>query len=274
EGVGDRGALESPLSAEQVGEQTVVRGCGQTVVVVVGVHDRACPAVAYGHLERGQEDVGEFAWSDGDGGEVAPGAGGGVADEVFEGRHDAGGLQSADVGGADGSDEEGILADGFFSTSPTYVVDDVEDGGQALVHADLAHALSDLGGHLFDQVGVEAGAPGQGNGVDRRGPGGKACQALLVRQGRDAESVRGHDLSLAAGQGEASCGRVHGRGSGGAGELAESVGDDIGPGGGFLGVVLVRGDRFPAGVGADPHPVELGHLFLQGHFCQETLDAL
>ena len=59
--VGDDGARELPLLAQDLGEQPGVGVGGQAVDVVVGGHDGAGAAVAHRHLERGQDDVRELA---------------------------------------------------------------------------------------------------------------------------------------------------------------------------------------------------------------------
>ena len=68
----------------------VVGGRRHAVDVGVGVHHRAGAALAYGHLERRQQHVGDLSRPGRHRREVAAGAGRGVADEVLESRDDAG----------------------------------------------------------------------------------------------------------------------------------------------------------------------------------------
>src|SRR5690606_13792552 len=128
--------------------------------------------------------------------QVAAGAGGGVAGEVLEGGDDAGGLQALHVGGADGADEVRVLADGLLHAAPAGVAHHVEDGGEALVDADGPHVAADGGGHPAHQSGVEGGTPGQRHRVGGGAPGGESRQALVMREGGDAEPVRGGDAGL------------------------------------------------------------------------------
>ncbi len=271
--VGDDGSLEPPGVAQQPGQQRLVGRGRHTVDVGVGVHDGAGAALAHGHLERRQQDVGPFAGAHGRGGEVAAGAGGGVADEVLEGGDDPGGLQAPHVRGADGADEVRVLADGLLHPSPAGVADHVEDGGEALVDADGPHVAADGGGHAAHHVRVEGGAPGQRHGVGRGAPGGEAGQALLVRDGGNAEAAGGGDAGLGAHEGERAEGGVDGDGAEGPGELAQSGGDEDVEVDGLLHVVLVGGDLAALVGGAHPHSVELGDLLLEGHRGDERVDS-
>ena len=194
--VGDDRAGEAPLLAQQLGEQAAVSGARHAVEVGVGVHDAARPALADGHLERRQQHVGELARPHRDGREVAPGARGGVADEVLERRDDAARLEPAHVGAADGGDEIRVFADGLLDATPAGVAHDVEHGGEALVDAHRAHVVADAPRHPLDEPRVEARAPREGHGVRGRAPGGEAGKTLLVRDGGDAEAALLDDAAL------------------------------------------------------------------------------
>ncbi len=263
--VGDDGAVEAPGVAEQSGQQVLVGRGGHAVHVRVGVHHGPGAALADRHLEGRQQDVGTLARAHGGGCEVAAGAGGGVADEVLEGGDDPGVLQAPDVGGADGADEVRVLADRLLDPAPAGVAHHVQDGGEALVDADGAHVAADGGGHAVHQLGVEGGAPGQRNGVGGRAPGGEPGQALLVREGGNAEPVGGGDACLGAQQGQRAQRRVDGGGAERAGQLAQSGGQEGVEVDGLLHVVLMGGDVSALVGRADPHAVQLGDLLLEGH---------
>ncbi|MEY9490332.1 hypothetical protein RKD26_006126 [Streptomyces calvus] len=270
--VGDDGALEAPRVAEQPGQQRLVGGRGHAVDVVVGVHHGPGAALADGHLERRQQDVGPLAGAHGGGGEVASGAGGGVADEVLERGDDARGLQALDVGGADGADEVGVLADGLLHPAPAGVAHHVEDGRETLVDADGTHVGADGGGHAAHELRVEGGTPGQRDGIGGGAPGGEAGQALLVGDGGNAEAVRGGDAGLGAHQGQRAQRGVDGCGAEGAGQLAQPVRKERVEVDGLLHVVLVRGDLSAVVGGTDPHAVQLGDLLLKGHRADQRVD--
>lgn len=221
--VGDDGALEAPGVPEEFGEQVRVRRRRDAVDVVVGTHHRARTALAHGHLERRQDDVGKLARSHADRGEIAAGPGGGVPSEVLESRHDPGRLQSLHIAGGDGTDQVGVLADGLLDPSPAGVAHHVEHRGQALVHADGAHVPADGRRHGAHQPRVEGGAPGERHRIGGGAPGGEAGQALLVGQGRDAEAVGRDDPALGAQQGERAERRIDRGGAERTGQLAQPV---------------------------------------------------
>src|SRR5690606_11567509 len=215
-----------------------------------------------------------FPRAHGGGGEVAAGAGGGVADEVLEGGDDAGGLQALHVGSADGADEVRVLADGLLHPAPAGVAHHVEDGREALVDADGPHVVADGGGHPAHDAGVEGGTPGQRHRVGGGAPGGESGEALLVGEGGDAETVRRGDAGLGALQGQRTERRVDGHRAERAGQLAQSGGQEGVEVDGLLHVVLVRG-HFAALVGrADPHAVQLGNLLLRGHRADQRVDPV
>ncbi len=186
---------------------------------------------------------------------------------------DPGGLQALDVGGADGADEVRVLADGLLDAAPADVAHDVEDGRQTLVDADGAHVTADGGGHAPHQAGVEGGAPGQRDGVGGGAPGGEAGQALVVREGGDAEAVGGGDPGLGAGQGERAEGGVDRDGAERSGQLAESVGQERVEIDGLLHLVLVGGHFAALVGGAGPCPDQLCGLLQQGHGVDQRVDA-
>ncbi len=93
-----------------------------------------------------------------------------------------------------------------------------------------------------------------------------------MREGGDAEAVRGGDAFLGAGQGEGAQGGVDRTGAEGPGQLAQSGGQERVEVDGLLHVVLVRGDFAALVGGADPHPVQLGGLLLEGHRADQGVD--
>ncbi len=54
--------------------------------------------------------------------------------------------------------------------------------------AERGHVFADGVGHLFDELRVEGGAPGDRSGIHRRTPCREAGQAFLVSDCWDAES--------------------------------------------------------------------------------------
>ena len=106
--------------------------------------------------------------------EVAPRLRGGVADEVLERGVDAGRLQPAHVGRADGADEVGVLGDALLDPPPSRVADHVEHRREALVDPERAHRGADQRAHLLDELGVEGRTPGErgreGGGVPGDSP--------------------------------------------------------------------------------------------------------
>ncbi len=100
-------------------------------------------AVADGHLERREQHVGNLTRARRHRGVVAARPRGRVADEVLEGRIDAGILQAAHVGGADRADDVRVLGDALVHASPAGVADHVEHRSQALMDAERAHRLAD-----------------------------------------------------------------------------------------------------------------------------------
>ena len=250
-----------------------VRRRRDAVELGVGVHDRPRAAVADRHLERRQDHVGELARPDRDGCQVASGAAGRVPREVLQGGDDARALEPPDVGGADGADEVRVLTDRLLGATPAVVARHVEHGCEPLVHARGPHRGADPGGHLLDQLGVEARAPGQRHRVGGGAPGGEPREALLVHEGGDAPPVRGDDLGLRRGQRPRARGGVDRRGAVRAGQLAEPVADDLGPAEAVVGHLgLVRGDAGTARVGSDPEADQLRELLLEGHPGDQVVD--
>ena len=225
--VRDDRAGEPPPVPQDGGQQGVVRRRRNTVELGVGVHDGARTAVADRHLERRQDHVGELARADRDGRQVASGAAGRVPGEVLQRGDDARALEATDVGGADGADEVRVLTDRLLGAAPAVVARHVQHGGEPLVHARRTHRRPDPGGHLLDQLRVEARAPGQRDGVGGGAPGGEPGEALLVHEGGDAPPVRGDDLRLRGGQRARSGDGVDRGGAERAGQLPEPVGDDL-----------------------------------------------
>ena len=146
--VGDDHPVEAVLPAQQGGQQAGIRAGGHAVDVDVARHHRARAAEPDGHLERGEDDVGELARPHGHRGMVPSGPGGGVGGEVLERGLDPGPLQPAHVRGADGPDQVRVLADGFLGAAPAVVAGHVEHRGETLVDADRVHRRAEGRGHL------------------------------------------------------------------------------------------------------------------------------
>ena len=193
--VGRHGPGETELLTEQRGQQLGVCSCRHPVGVGVGVHHRA-RAGSQRHLERRQDHVGQLPRAHPYRGEVARRAGGRVAQEVLQRRHDANAFESAHVCATDKTDQERVLAEGLLDSAPAEVADHVEDGSQALVHPEAAHRRSDLRRHPLDESGVEGSRPAEGRGIDGGAPGRQPGEALLVGDGRDAEPVGRHHVAL------------------------------------------------------------------------------
>ncbi len=272
--VGDDGAVEAPGVAQKLGEQTHVCRTRHPVEVGVGVHDRTHPALADRHLERRQQHIGHLTRSDRDGREVAPGTRGRVPHEVLERRDDAGPFETLHVRGADRADEVRILADRLLHATPPGIAHDVQHGREALVDAHPAHVGADAARHLAHQVRVEARPPRERHRIRGRTPRGEAREALLVRDGGDAEAVRGDDPLLGALQGQRAQGRVNGGGAERPGQLTQArrqqlVDVDVG---GHL--VLVGGDLATGRVRPHPDSVQLPELLLERHLGDERLGPL
>jgi hypothetical protein len=274
--VGHDRAGEAPLLAQETGQQPGVRGGRDTVRLGVGGHHRAGAALAQGHLEGREGDVGELADAGPDRCEVAGTGRGGVPGEVLERGDDTGRLQAPHIRGADRADQVRVLADRLLHPAPARIAYDVQHGREALVDTGRAQVGADAPGHLLDQRRIPGRPPGERDRVGRGLPGGEAGQAFLVRDRRDAEAAGPGDTALGAGQCLRAERRVHGRGAEGAGELAQAVGDQLVP---FLvgaldgHVVLVRSDSAAVRRGAHPHAVQLGGLLLQGHPREQVVDA-
>ena len=272
--VRDDQAVETELVPQQRGQQFAVARHRNPVDVGVGRHHRPRPAPDR-HLERHQEHVGELAAADGHRRQVAGRPGGRIAGEVLQRGLDAGRLQPAHVRGADRTDQVGVLADGLLHPSPARVPGHVEDRRQALVNADLPHAGADGRGHLADQPGIEGRAPGQRRREDGGRPGGESGQALLVRDGRDAEPARRDDLRLQLAQRQDGVPRRHRPGAEHPGELAQAVPDELGQRR-FLGAELAlhRGHVAVPRLVAQPEAGQLRGLLLQRHPAKQVRDPL
>ena len=278
--VGHHRAGEPPHVAQHGGEQPAVDGRGHAVDVGVGVHHRTRPRERDGRLERREDHVHQLAAAHRDRPVVAGRAGSGVAGEVLQGGDHPGALQAAHVGAARDGDEVGVFAHGLLDPAPPVVAHDVDDRRQTLLHPDRGHVAADRGGHAFDEVGVEGGAPGDGRGVDGGAVGGEPREALLVDDRRDTEArAVDHRALLAHQLGRALRGRERAAAVD-AGEVAEPVAARLGERRGRARGehVLHRRDVLVARLGghrvAHPAAAELGRLLLQRHRRQQELDAL
>jgi hypothetical protein len=124
--VGDDDALEPPLLAQDLGQQTGVGGRRKPVDLAVGVHHRARAALAHGHLERRQEHVAPDARAGGNRSVVAAGLGTRVPGEVLQRGDDADGFEAAHVGRAHHADEIRVLAERLLDASPAVIAHDVQ----------------------------------------------------------------------------------------------------------------------------------------------------
>ena len=114
-------------------------------------------------------------------------------------------------------------------------------------------------------AGSNDAAQHSGDGIDGGPPDGEAGEALLVGQRRDAEPVGRHHVALPLGQDPQAVGRLERRGAEGAGQLAETVLDDLVPRR-QRADALAQHRRHAAGVRVEPpDPGELGDLLGDGH---------
>ncbi|OIQ88185.1 hypothetical protein GALL_299180 [mine drainage metagenome] len=194
---------------------------------------------------------------------VATGAGGRVPDEVLQRGVHSGGLQAAHISRADRPDQVRVLPDALVDPPPARVADDVEDRGEALMDAELAHRRADQRSHLRHELRVEAAAPRQ-RGRERGGlPRRETGQALLVDQGRDAQPGLGAEPALLAPQpgrtldGVDRPGAVHAR------EVPDPVRGGVLQGNRRRHLALHGRDHLTALV--DPEPDELGELLVERH---------
>ena len=193
---------------------------------------------------------------------------------MLERRHDARRLDTLDVRGGDGAHEVRVLADRLFHPAPPRVAHDVEHRGEPLMHPDRAHVGTDPLAHLAHQRGVECGTPAERHRVGRGAPRREAREALLVREGRDAESVRGHDPLLRALQRQRARRRIDRRRAERTGQLAQARRQDRVEVDVVVHVVLMRRDVLAVVGCPDPHAVQLRDLLGHRHLGHERVDAL
>ena len=184
-------AVESPLTAEHVGQQPAIAGAHDAVDLLVRVHHRRQAALAHGHLERAEVDIAQLAFGQVRRRPVHPAFGRAVADEVLGGGDhpvdEVVALQAPDERQAHLRHEVRVFAVGLLEPAPARITADVEHRRQALVGTDRAHLAA-------DRVGDRAVVlrPERRGDTDRlrehRGLARHQTRTdLLVDDGRDAE---------------------------------------------------------------------------------------
>ena len=153
--VGDDNAVEAEFLPQHSGEVIGIRGHRHAVDVGVGIHHRPRAPVEDRHLERWEKDVRDLPRPRADGRVIASGPGRGVAEEMLERRMHSRGLEPANIGGADGTDEVRVLPDAFVDAPPAGIANDIEHRGEALVDAELLHRVADRPRHLLDERRIE-----------------------------------------------------------------------------------------------------------------------
>ena len=212
--VGDVGAVEVPLVAEDVLDEEFAGAAGGAVEGAVDAHDGADVGVAHGDFKGGEVGFVEvaFGWVHAHG--VAEFFGAAVDGEVFHaghGFHVVGvvALEAADVDEGHLAGEERVLAVGFLAASPAGVAEDVYAGaveGEAVALGDGAVVLRGVGvvsgsglggdglGLLLDEGEVPGG--GHADGLGEHGGGVIAAHEAVevfvaVAVGGDAEAGDG-----------------------------------------------------------------------------------
>ena len=161
--VGDDGAVEAPLSAQHIRQQTTAGATGHAVEFVVGVHDRRQPGLTHRDLERPQVHVAQLAFRQVGRRPVHAALRRPVAHEVFGGGDHAVGqirtvdaaLEAGDEGDPHLRDEVRVFAVGLLEAAPTGVSTDVEDGRQTVMGADCPHLGPDGCGQSLVELGIE-----------------------------------------------------------------------------------------------------------------------
>ena len=149
-----------------------------------------------------------------------------VAREVLEGSDEPFALEPLDVGTCVDPNEVRVFPKRFLYASPSIVPDDIKHWRQALVDAQPSHVSCDRSCHLLHEVGVEGRRPSDGRGIDRRAKSRQAGEALLMDDGRNAETRVLPQPLLFLSQLSHPRGRVDGNAAERSGEVTETVGDD------------------------------------------------
>ena len=183
----DHHAVESELLAKQPGEIVGVGRHRDAVDIRVRVHHRFRASVKDRHLEWRQEDIRYLTRAGLHRRVVASGPRCGVAEEVLQRGVHAGTLEAPNIRGANGTDEIRVLTDALVHPPPARVANNIENGSEPLVDAELLHGLADHAGHLLDQLWVERGTPRQRCGEGGGLPCGEPGQTFLVHECRDAQ---------------------------------------------------------------------------------------
>ncbi len=285
-------ALEAELAAQHVGQQPPVGRGRHPVNLVVGRHHRLDRQRGDGALERREEVFAQRPFRNLGRADIGAVLRLAMAGEVLERsehlvvrQRQGVALEAADGGDAQGPDQVGIFAVGLLDAAPARVAGDVHHRRQRDLRAPRTH----LAGVDREDAGQQFRVPGAGQADGLREAGGLGrdvtVQPLLVHHHRNAEpgvlhrpvlggvGVVGGLLGAATnhlgGAGRAGpCARLlHGAPVGGAGDLADAVGE----------VLLGVGKRELTFDGLDqvlvlPDRGHLGDLLVQRHAREQVFD--
>ena len=183
EPVADDQTVESPLAAEQLGQQPVVLTAERPVQAVVPGHDHANAGLADGGLERHQVQLAERALVDLRR-DRHPFELGVVADEVFDARRHALTLQPAHVGDSELGGQEWVLAEALEVASADRRAVEVHGRGEHDVGALRVRLPPERPADLLDQRRIPRRAEGRAawkRGRRRTGPGRATDPGRAVR---------------------------------------------------------------------------------------------
>ncbi len=197
--VGDHIASESPLLAEQVGEEPAAAAHRDSVVVVVGTHHAESSGFSEGHAERVEVERAHLARSHfrvGTGLAVTSSDRDAVDGEVLRSGHDSALLQGEDHPFAELAHEVRVFSVGLHAASPARVLRDVEDRGVNVGVAEQicfpGFDLADLGNELLVPCGSLPALGREVCGADAA----KSPYPLIGEVHGDAEPGLLHEPSL------------------------------------------------------------------------------
>ena len=221
--VGDDGAGEPPLVAQQLGEQPGSAAGGHAVDLGVGVHHRAGAAQRERHLERRQDDVQQLAAAHRHGAVVAAAREAEYPAKCLSVAMTPALCRPRTYAGAERADQVRVLADGLLDAAPAVVADHVQHRGEPLVHADARPCPGRSPRPSRSTSSGSKVAPQASGRVDGRAPGGEPGQALLVDERRDAEPAGAHTIRCCRTSSARALGRRHRGAAVDPGQLAEAV---------------------------------------------------
>ena len=189
--VGDHEALKAPFVPQDLGEEAVIGGAGDTLPAVVGGHDRQSSALLEAGLKGLQPDLPHGAL----GGIRVVGvtaARGVVVGEVLRGGDDTVLLQALTDSYTRIGGQKHVLTEGLHGTAPAAVAGDVDHGGQGLAHTHGGALLTNDVCDPLHHIIVEHGGHGDGLGeAGSHAPLG-AMEGLTMLQGRDGMGMGIH----------------------------------------------------------------------------------